>query len=386
MNAVEMNRLNPPPGAAPEDPESALAVGVLAISEEGGVRFADLRALALLGASNGFELERLWAGLRPRLEESGLNWQGPQGEASRATLALPVPGEAEPGVGAGETAAPSERRLAFDLRRDVSGGGVLLVQEVEAGQARTADLRLASQMRSVAQIAPSVAHDLRAPINAMVFNIEILKETIASGRGAEPGGRDRQLRYVNVLKEELTRLHKSLEIFLSFISPRSDRDETFDFRELAEELSSLLVAPARKQQVQVAPDLPEGKIQVAGNRYYLRQALLHLALAALEGVPRQGTLIFRLERQDGGRARVRIFGRPGAESPPAIEPAAEPPGFDIRPTTGGTLARLWVAREILALYGGEARTLGPSGAETGALQTYEVELTISEDLGSENKE
>jgi signal transduction histidine kinase len=375
MNAVGMNH---------EDPAGALEAGVLAVSEEGGVRFADRRALALLGVADGFEMERLWAGLSPRLEEAGLKWQGPEGEASRATLALPVQDEPEPGAGAGEAAAPRERRLSFDLRRDIAGGGVLLVRELAVDEAREADLRLVSQMRSVAQISPSVAHDLRAPINAMVFNIEILKETIASGRGAEPGGRERQLRYVNVLKEELTRLHKSLEIFLSFISPRSDRDETFDFRELTEELSSLLIAPARKQQVQVTPELPAGKIQVAGNRYYLRQALLHLALAALEGVPRQGTLVVRLERQDG-RARARIFGRPGAESPPA-ETAAEPPGFDIRPTAGGTLARLWVAREIFAAHGGEARAVGPSGIETGALQAYEVELTISEDLGSENKE
>ncbi|HSF38270.1 MAG TPA: histidine kinase dimerization/phospho-acceptor domain-containing protein, partial [Thermoanaerobaculia bacterium] len=283
MNAVEMNQLNSSSGATDEDPAGALEAGVLEVSEEGGVRFADRRALALLGVADGFELERLWAGLSPRLEEAGLKWQGPEGEASRATLALPVQGEAEPGVGAGEAAEPRERRLSFDLRRDIAGGGVLLVQELEVGEAREADLRLVAQMRSVAQISPSVAHDLRAPINAMVFNIEILKETIASGRGAEPGGRERQLRYVNVLKEELTRLHKSLEIFLSFISPRSDRDETFDFRELTEELSSLLIAPARKQQVQVTPELPAGKVQVAGNRYYLRQALLHLALAALEG-------------------------------------------------------------------------------------------------------
>jgi signal transduction histidine kinase len=384
MNAMEMNPQNAP-REAEEDPAGALAVGVLVISEEGAVRFADQRALALLGIANGFELERLWAGLQPRLKEAGLKWQGPQGETSRAALSLPVAAEAEPGMGAGEPASPAEHRLAFDLRRDAAGGGVLLVQRVEAGEARNADLRLASQMRSVAQISPSVAHDLRAPINAMVFNIEILKETIASGRGAEPGGRERQLRYVNVLKEELTRLHKSLEIFLSFISPRSDRDETFDLRELTEELAALLVAPARKQQVYVTPEMPEGKIQVAGNRYFLRQALLHLALASLEGVPRQGTLAVRLERQDG-RARLRIFGQPGAESPAATGEATKPQGFDIRPTAGGTLARLWVTREIVAAYGGEARALGPSGAETGAIQAYEVELTISEDLGSENKE
>ena len=77
-------------------------------------------------------------------------------------------------------AAP--RRLLFDLRRDPQGGGVLLVQDLGSFAGLATDLRLTSQMRSVAQISPAVAHDLRAPINAMVFNLEILKETIASGR------------------------------------------------------------------------------------------------------------------------------------------------------------------------------------------------------------
>lgn len=249
-----------------------------------------------------------------------------------------------------------------------------------------ADLRLASQMRSLAQIAPAVAHDLRAPINAMVFNIEILKETIASGRGAEPGGKDRLLRYVNVLREELTRLHKSLEIFLSFISPRGDRNETLDLRELVEELAALLVAPARKQQVQVEAGLPDGKVPVEGNRYFLRQALLHLSLATLAGVPRQGTLTVRLERQDGA-ARIRIDGRPGADSPAAPEVSGPPaPGFDLQPSAEGTLAQLWVARAIVVAHGGEARALEPAGPERGTAQAYEVELSVSDNLGSQNKE
>lgn len=248
-----------------------------------------------------------------------------------------------------------------------------------------ADLRLASQMRSLAQITPAVAHDLRAPINAMVFNIEILKETIASGRGAEPGGQDRLLRYANVLREELTRLHKSLEIFLSFISPRGDRDETLDLRELVEELAALMVAPARKQQVQVEAGLPDGKVPVEGNRYFLRQALLHLALATLAGVPRQGTLALRLERQDG-TARLRIDGRPGPDSPAVSEVSEPAPGFDLQASANGTLAQLWVARAIVANHGGEARAVEPAGPETGTAQGYEVELPVSDNLGSQNKE
>lgn len=254
---------------------------------------------------------------------------------------------------------------------------------VQEGQ--EADLRLVSQMRSLAQIAPAVAHDLRAPINAMVFNIEILKETIASGRGAEPGGKDRLLRYTNVLREELTRLHKSLEIFLSFISPRSDRNETLDLRELAEELAALLVAPARKQQVQVDAELPDGGVPVEGNRYFLRQALLHLSLAALAGVPRQGTLTVRLEQREG-RARIRISGRPGAESPVEPGEAAPAPGFDVQPSPAGTLAQLWVARAIAEAHGGEARAVNLANPESGAAQAYEVELPLLENLGSQNKE
>lgn len=254
---------------------------------------------------------------------------------------------------------------------------------VQEGQ--EADLRLASQMRSLAQIAPSVAHDLRAPINAMVFNIEILKETIASGRGAEPGGKDRLLRYVNVLREELTRLHKSLEIFLSFISPRDARNETLDLRELVEELAALMVAPARKQQVQVEAGLPDGKVPVEGNRYFLRQALLHLSLAALAGVPRQGRLAVHLERQHG-TARIRIDGRPGADSPAAPEVSGPAPGFDLQPSAEGTLAQLWVARAIVAAHGGEARAAEPAGPERAAARGYEVELPVSDNLGSQNKE
>lgn len=235
-----------------------------------------------------------------------------------------------------------------------------------ASKARTADLRLAAQMRSLSQISPAVAHDLRAPINAMVFNIEILKETIAAGRGVDPTARDRQLRYVNVLKEELSRLHRSLEIFLAHTSPRGDRLETFDLRELVEEFASLLVAPARKQQVQVEATLEDDLVPVEGSRYLVRQALLHVGLAALTQIPKQGILEIRLERL-GDRARVEIGG--------AVDPDAPPvPGFEPVLSSEGTLAQLWAARQIVTALGGEIRPPEISGPEPA----FEVELRVSE--------
>ena len=387
MDASDVSVQPPTPlsGAARRDLAALLGPGVLTLDADGGVRFADRRALELLGCADGFELERLWAVLKGRLEGAGLLWSGAGGGPEpRVELALAV-------EGAGTEGAAAERRLQFDLRRDPQGGGVLLVQGLETLAGLEADLRLTSQMRSVAQITPAVAHDLRAPINAMVFNIEILKEMLASGRATDPANKDKLLRYTSVLKEELARLHRGLETYLLYISPRGDREETFDLRELAEELAALLVAPARKQQAQVRSELPEGAVPVAGNRYLLRQALLHLAIAALTGVPRQGALHVLLDRRDG-RARLRLYGVAGAAegagpvAPATAASAAPAPGFELSVTPAGSAAQLWVARELVTALGGEARAAGPEGGDAaGGAQAYEVELPISENPGNGNQ-
>ncbi|HEY7216296.1 MAG TPA: histidine kinase dimerization/phospho-acceptor domain-containing protein [Thermoanaerobaculia bacterium] len=270
---------------------------------------------------------------------------------------------------------PPSNSPSNELAEALGPGGVSLDPE---GKVRFADpqaleLLLSAQMRSVSQISPAVAHDLRAPINAMVFNLEILQEMVASGRAADPANRDKLLRYVNVLKEELSRLHRGLETFLGFISPRSDKLEALDLGELVRELASLLVAPARKQQAQVRAELPEEPLPAEGNRYLLRQALLHLSLAALAGVPKQGTLHLRLERL-AGRARLYVYGATGAESPAAEALPQQAPGFD---SPDGAQARLWVARSILAAHGGEVRAGGPEEKPAvGDLTAYEVELQL----------
>ena len=371
-----MNLSATPPAVSrldsPQELAGLLGPGVVTLDPAGAVRFADPRALELLGCPGGPELERLWTDLKPYLERAGFSLNGAGGAAAWTALDLPAAEGREP------------RRLLFDLRRDPGNGSVLLVQDLGTVAGLEADLRLTSQMRSVAQISPAVAHDLRAPINAMVFNIEILKEMLASGRAADPANRDKLMRYVTVLKDELARLHRGLETFLAYISPRSDRQETLDLRELADELAALLVAPARKQQVQVKADLPEKVTPADGNRYLLRQAMLHLSLAALAETPRQGTLRVRLERLDG-RARLRVQGEAGPDSPAAVEVSAPPAGlegFHLSFSPEGALARLWAARAILAAHGGDAWVEEAPGGP----RAYELELTLSGNESIGNKE
>jgi signal transduction histidine kinase len=354
-----------------------LEPGVLVIRPGGELGFADETALRLLGQTDEGGLGARWSALRTDLEEAGFRWDA----GARTQAAVTGPGG---------------RALAFDFRPDPAGGGVLLLRDRPAATGAESDLRQVALMRSLTQITPAVAHDLRAPINAMVFNIEVLKETVASGRAAEAAGKERVLRYVNVLKEELHRLHHGMETFIAQISPRGDRDESMDLREPLEELAALLVGPARKQQVRVTTDLPAGKVMVFGNRYLLRQALLHVSLAALGTVPRDGILEIGLEagpesgpesglemRRPTGdgrsaRARIRIEGNAGNVAGAGPEPA---PGFDVRVSEKGTQAQLWVARSILASQGGEVRPVLVEGEP----RAYEVDLTLQDTVSQEKE-
>jgi hypothetical protein len=110
-------------------------------------------------------------------------------------------------------------------------------------------------------------------------------------------------------------------------------------------------------------ELPDAPIFVEVNRYVFRQALLHLSLAALSGVPKEGELELLLERRGdpGDRAWLRIAG-----DPPGSEPAA---GFDIRFSPAGTVAPIYAARMLVASQGGEVRQAA------GEPRAYEIELT-----------
>src|SRR6476469_9929027 len=79
MDAPENSLKNPQSGATRNDLAGLLGPGVVTLDPQGGVRFADTRALELLGCADGFELERLWERLKGRLESAGLSWNGAGG-------------------------------------------------------------------------------------------------------------------------------------------------------------------------------------------------------------------------------------------------------------------------------------------------------------------
>lgn len=266
-----------------------------------------------------------------RALEPGLVLLGPHGElrfaSPAARLLLEAPGDAavterlgaltagltDPGHGAAEAGIVVEVPVESGGRRvlvsawplPASGpedraGMALLLRDADQLAGLGEALRLAAHMRAVAAITPAMGHDLRGPINSMVFNLEVLKETLGGGAlAANAAAPERRDRYLRVLRDELSRLHHGLEIWLAQTAERTQEVEDCDLRELLGELAALLVPPGRKRQVQIAWHPPEEAANVAARRSALKQALLLFGLAALEAAPRGTSLALGLAGGDG---------------------------------------------------------------------------------------
>jgi len=325
-----------------------LNVGVLLLDAEGGLEFASRRARELFGAASDEGLARTVSDLSPALAR-GLRTPQPAGrEAARIEV---------------EANGRRLRLEVYPLEPGEGKGRLVLVRDRATMMALETDLRLATQLKALARLYLSVAHDIRAPLAAVVANLELLNGTLPpDGNGIDQRRRD----YVAVADQELQRLRRSLDGLLNHTAlPRDDLAE-LDLRDLVSDLEHLLRPQCERQKVELAVSVPDAPVRVLGTRDALKQALVNVGINALEAMPQGGALGLRLAHRDT-RATLAV-----ADSGPGIAPEVQERIFTMHFTTkqSGTGIGLYVARAVVESNGGEIRLRSQLGRGT----TFEIEL------------
>jgi len=324
-------------GAQARDRLSALSlvmdVGVLLVDVSHRLDFANPRACELLGCADAADLERRWSELRSLLYPA----LGPvDRRASR--LDLDVPGPAGP---------RAVRCQVYTLGEEADQVFLFLLRDRVMLDALETDLLLASQLRALTRVYSAVTHDLKAPLNAMVLNLDLLQSALRRGEGALEAEQSEE--YLGVLREELERLDRSLLVLLAETTPAGRGREEFDARAVVEEIERLLLPQARLQHVALEARLPGTALRIAGQRDRLKQAILNVAINALEAMSDGGALELRLEALPE-HAEVLII-----DNGPGIPENLRQRIFDMHFTTktSGTGIGLYVARSIVEAHGGE---------------------------------
>lgn len=240
--------------------------------------------------------------------------------------------------------------------------GLLVYLRLRRRRPLEADLQMAAQLRGLTGLYLGIAHDLKAPLNAMVLNVELLKRSLDHGDENAAA----QHRRIEILEEELRRLQRSVERILTHTAPVRPEIVRYDLAELVSEIGELLAPQARQQKVALQVRLPQKRLLTRGCPDLTKQALINLAVNGFEALTDGGELQLEADARDG-EIVLRV-----ADDGPGIPRTVVRRVYDLHFTTKetGTGLGLYVTRAMIESQGGSLRV-----AETGESgTTFELRL------------
>ena len=181
-------------------------------------------------------------------------------------------------------------------------------------------LRYSQKAAALGRLLAGVAHEVKNPLNAMTIHLELLKQKLGGNLTGRPlsrvaehaGGGVRVaeatapasvtvevgsvLNHVSVIGAEIKRLDEVVQGFLKFSRPEELALEPVDLAALVTDVGEVVGPQANAAGVRLVIAPPTDLPRVSADSSLLRQALLNLALNAVQAMPSGGVLRFESRR------------------------------------------------------------------------------------------
>jgi signal transduction histidine kinase len=168
-------------------------------------------------------------------------------------------------------------------------GTLIALKDAESRRQLRADLDMAERLMSMSRITSGVAHEIKNPLNAMMLHLEVAGATL--NNGGTPHAE------LDIVKRELLRLDRVVKTLLEFHKPISVHMTDCDLCSVAEGVVTLIGPQATMQNIELSFEGRQPAI-VSCDTDLLRQAILNVAMNAIEAMPGGGSLRFVVSAQD----------------------------------------------------------------------------------------
>jgi signal transduction histidine kinase len=256
--------------------------------------------------------------------------------------------------------------LAFGLAGLRRRYGVLSEKHARAEEA----LRRRDRLAAMGELASTVAHEVRNPLNAVGMTAQRLKREFLGATPAGAAEREELQDLLGIMTSETQRIDRIVQQFLEYARPPRLAPESVDLDALVGDVASRARSLAEARGVRVEVEASGAGLAVV-DPAQLRQALDNLVRNAVEATPEGGRVSLCARREGGGHAvEVRDTGR-------GIEPDHLPRIFDLYFTTkaDGTGVGLAVTQQIVTAHGGTIEVDSRPGGGT----TMTVRLPAGEE-------
>jgi signal transduction histidine kinase len=244
-----------------------------------------------------------------------------------------------------------------------------MMDELEASREREkvqrAQLAHTEKMAAVGTLAAGVAHEVNNPLAGIQACLDNLS--------AHPEDDDMRERYLELIRDGLKRIERTVRNLLNFSRQREIRPEPTSINHNIRHVAELVGYQLRRANVEVRFDLDRDKALVMADHFQMEQLFLNLVLNAVEAMPSGGQLTLRTRVKDGQVvAEVSDTGSGIAEG---IRDRIFDPFFTTRDVGEGTGLGLAVSDSIVAAHGGNLEV----ESKVGTGSTFRVRLPSTEE-------
>jgi signal transduction histidine kinase len=233
-----------------------------------------------------------------------------------------------------------------------------------------AALRRRDRLAAMGELASTVAHEVRNPLNAASMTAQRLKrEFLARVPEGEPERAELE-ELLGVMSSETQRIDRIVQQFLEYARPPRLQPEPVELEALVADVAVRARPLGETRGVRVVSS-GAGAGSALVDPAQLRQALDNLVRNAIEATPSGGSVSLAARREAGGHAIVV------SDTGHGIDPAELPRIFDLYFTTktDGTGVGLAVTQQVVTAHGGTIEV----DSEPGVGTTMTVRLPSGKD-------
>jgi len=194
------------------------------------------------------------------------------------------------------------RLLPILDQKDHAESLVFLISDITEQKMKDYTRIQQQRITALAKLTAGVAHEIKNPLNSLNIHAQLLKKYLKTpGKSSDNSLRERSLKSIDIILEEVSRLSEIVNQFLTAVRPRRIILEQGDVNEIIRNLAETLAPTLEEKGMQLELALEPIKTEVRLNKQNLYQAFWNIAKNAEEAMEKTENPRLRIVTQIKGQ-------------------------------------------------------------------------------------